>query len=130
MASGFSLTCDRRAVIKRISMAAGAVGLTQAHVFKAFGQAMPINCSPVNPPETSTPFQPNSALPMRVRKSVFDLTQDEVVRLKEAYAALRKLSQDDPLDPRGWINQAHVHCWYCGGPSGNGQNAGAEIHGT
>jgi polyphenol oxidase len=67
---------------------------------------------------------------MRVRKSAFDLAPAEVDRLRAAFAALRTLAHDDPLDPRGWLNQAHVHCWYCGGPRGDGTGAGPEIHGT
>jgi polyphenol oxidase len=93
-------------------------------------QGAPINCAPINPPANATPFSPNTSLPMRVRKSAFDLTPPEIDRLKAAFAALRKLSVDDPLDPRGWLNQAHVHCWYCGGPQGDGTNAGTEIHGS
>jgi polyphenol oxidase len=93
-------------------------------------QGSPLNCAPVNPPATAIPFSPDMSLPMRVRKSAFDLSPVEVDRLKAAFAALRKLSHDDPLDPRGWLNQAHVHCWYCGGPRGDGTGAGPEIHGT
>jgi polyphenol oxidase len=104
---------------------AGYAGLRHAPVLAQ--QGPPINCAPINPPATATPFVPNPALPMRVRKSAFDLSVDEVARFKAAVAALRKLSQDDPLDPRGWLNQAHVHCWYCGGPQGD---SGVEIHGS
>ncbi|MCU1230896.1 MAG: hypothetical protein JWO97_3780 [Acidobacteria bacterium] len=64
--------------------------------------------------------------PMRVRKSAFELTTAEVTRLRLAFAKLRQLAKDDPTDPRGWMLQANVHCWYCGG--GNDQLAGEEIH--
>jgi polyphenol oxidase len=93
-------------------------------------QGSPLNCAPVNPPATATPFSPDAGLSIRVRKSAFDLNQDEIDRLKAAFGALRTLSETDPLDPRGWLNQAHVHCWYCGGPRGDGTGAGPEIHGT
>lgn len=63
-----------------------------------------------------------------MRKSAFELTKPEVDRLKATYAALRKLSTDHPDDPRGWLRQAYVHCWYCGGGS-NGK-ASPEIHGS
>lgn len=32
------------------------------------------------------------------------------VKLKSAYAALRKLTLEHPDDPRGWLRQGHVHC--------------------
>jgi polyphenol oxidase len=67
-------------------------------------------------------------LPVRTRKSAFELSNTEVDRLKSAYAALRKLTTQNPNDPRGWLRQGHVHCWYCGGGS-NGRE-GEEIHGS
>jgi polyphenol oxidase len=57
------------------------------------------------------------------RKSVAELTADEVTRLRLAYQRLRDLTASDPTDPRGWMQQAHVHCWNCGGSS-------TDIHGS
>ena len=74
------------------------------------------------------PYKPDPKLPVRVRKSAFELDKTEVDRLKEAYAALRKLTHDTPDDPRGWLRGGYVHCWYCGG--GNDNKAGEEIHGS
>jgi len=58
-----------------------------------------------------------------VRKSVAELTTNEVTRLRLAYQKLRDLTISDPSDPRGWMQQAHVHCWMCGG-------SGGDIHGS
>jgi hypothetical protein len=55
-------------------------------------------------------------------ESAFELSKPEVDRLKTAYAALRKLAVQHPDDPRGWLRQGHVHCWYCGGGT-NGRSA-------
>jgi polyphenol oxidase len=63
-----------------------------------------------------------------VRKSVFDLDKPEVKRLQDAYAALRKLATDHPDDPRGWLHQGQVHCWYCTGALDSLN--GMEIHGS
>lgn len=57
------------------------------------------------------------------RKSVAELTTDEVARLRLAYQKLRDLTVADPKDPRGWMQQAHVHCWNCGGSD-------SDIHGS
>jgi polyphenol oxidase len=63
-----------------------------------------------------------------MRKSAFELSTSEVDRLKFAYTALRTLAHDHPDDPRGWLRQGYVHCWYCGG--GTDGKAGEEIHGS
>ena len=57
------------------------------------------------------------------RKSVAELTANEVTRLRLAYQKLRDLTASDPTDPRGWMQQANVHCWNCGG-------SGSDIHGS
>ena len=62
-------------------------------------------------------------LPNVIRKSVAELTTNEVARLRLAYQKLRDLTTSDPSDPRGWLQQAHVHCWNCGG-------SGSDIHGS
>ena len=58
-----------------------------------------------------------------IRKSVGELTANEVTRLRLAYQKVRDLTVSDPTDPRGWLQQAHVHCWMCGG-------SGGDIHGS
>src|SRR5207248_4726829 len=66
---------------------------------------------------------PDTATSVLPRKSVTDLTPAEVTKIKRAYAALRQLHQDDPNDPRGWLQQANVHCYYCARDE-------REIHGS
>lgn len=133
---GGTRSFSRRVVIGAVGQAALSMGmpwLLRARAQPAplpMAGNLPINCAPVNPPATAVKFTPDTALAMRVRKSAFDLDRTEVERLAAAYAALRRLSRDDPLDPRGWLNQAHVHCWYCGGPKGDEAGAGPEIHGS
>ena len=73
-------------------------------------------------PPVGTPVDfvvPN--LPTIQRKSIAELTPDEVTRLRLAYQKLRDLANSDPSDPRGWMQQAMVHCWQCGG-------SGTDIH--
>jgi polyphenol oxidase len=91
-------------------------------------QDTPDNCAPIASGLPPVKFQPESSLPVRVRKSAFELSAQEVDRLKAAYAALRKLTADNPNDPRGWLRQGYVHCWYCGGGSNGAE--GEEIHGS
>lgn len=49
---------------------------------------------------------------MRVRKSIFKLSAAEIAELKLAFQKLRALPA---TDPRTWMAQAKVHCWYCSG---------------
>lgn len=56
------------------------------------------------------------------RKPVSALDQNEISRLRLAYQKLRELTQSAPNDPRGWMQQANIHCFQCGG------NPGHDIH--
>jgi polyphenol oxidase len=87
----------------------------------------PIDCAPPAGIQSAVPWTPDPTLAMRTRYSAFDPAgAANLQKLQKAYAALRQLSKTNPNDPRGWMQQAHVHCWYCGG----GQNGvqGPEIH--
>jgi polyphenol oxidase len=55
------------------------------------------------------------------------LSAAEITRLKNAYAELKKLTVQNPNDPRGWHYQGDVHCWYCTGALDSLN--GMEIHG-
>jgi polyphenol oxidase len=103
------------------SLAGAAICLSDV---KAWAQVGPLHCVPPLPPVQPVPFTPPTTGTVRVRKSVFELTPNEVSRLKAAYAALRNVYRDDP---RSWYNQALVHCWYCSGAMDG--LVGQEIHG-
>jgi polyphenol oxidase len=109
--------------------AGSGCGLLALPARKLLAQDTPVDCSPIGVSgKTPVTFQPQAALPVRVRKSAFELSAPEVDRLKSAYAALRKLTTDSADDPRGWLRQGYVHCWYCGGGS-SGDAASEDIHG-
>jgi polyphenol oxidase len=84
----------------------------------------PEDCAPL-PSETAVPFTGDSG-PLRTRKSGWDLSAAEIASYKKGWAALRALAVSDPKDPRSWMAQGKVHCWYCGG--GVDGQAGEEIH--
>jgi polyphenol oxidase len=109
--------------------AASGLSLVALRPTTTLAQDTPDNCAPIGiSGKRPVKFQPNTALPVRVRKSAFELSSSEVDRLKTAYVALRKLTADSPDDPRGWLRQGYVHCWYCGGGSNGAE--GEEIHGS
>ncbi len=92
---------------------------------QAPGHQLPVDCSP---PSHGTPTHItfNSAAPILPRKSVWDLDSVEITRLQKAYQAMRDLSVSSPNDPRGWMQQASVHCFNC---SGGYDPSNVEIHG-
>lgn len=114
------------------NLGAGAAGLaalsgTNLNVWaQDYSKDYPLHCPP--PPPGGTPqavtLIKRSFVP---RKSAFDLSTIEIQRLRDAYAAMRELSIKDPKDPRGWRQQANVHCYYC---SGGYDTIGTEIHGN
>lgn len=58
---------------------------------------------------------------LRTRKSVTKLNAAELARYQLAYEKLRALPA---TDPRAWMSQANVHCFYCSGaPS-------VQVHGS
>lgn len=61
--------------------------------------------------------------PVRIRKSIYRLTPAEVTELRLAFRRLRNLPA---IDPRTWMAQAKVHCWYCAGDA----STAPDVHGT
>jgi polyphenol oxidase len=127
------LSPNRRQLFEVLGAAAvgagSGLGLVALRSTATLAQDTPDNCAPIGiSGKTPLKFQPNGAMPVRVRKSAFELSRSEINRLKSAYAALRKLTTDRPDDPRGWLRQGYVHCWYCGGGSNGAE--GEEIHGS
>jgi polyphenol oxidase len=130
--SPFLGSLQRRSLLKLIGTSAITMAGSATPAWQAFAQRRPddpVDCAPPGVEgKTAVAFRPNPQLPIRMRKSAFDLSKAEVDRLKAAYAALRKLTSQHSKDPRGWLQQGHVHCWYCGGGSNGG--GGEEIHGS
>lgn len=130
--SPFLGSLQRRSLLKLIGTSAIAMAGSAAPAWQALAQRRPddpVDCAPPGVEgKTAVAFRPNPQLPVRMRKSAFELSKAEVDRLKAAYAALRKLTSQHSKDPRGWLQQGHVHCWYCGGGSNGG--GGEEIHGS
>jgi polyphenol oxidase len=117
----------RRQFLGRASLVFG--GLTALGVPGGVARAdEPTDCTPPAPSGPPVNFTPDTSLSVRTRKSAAKLLPAEVDRLKSAYAALRKLTTDDPNDPRGWLQQANMHCWYCSGTEA--MPSGQEIHGS
>jgi len=68
----------------------------------------------------ATPFV-RDCRPIRPRIIANSLSAAEVADLKAAYAAMRALDTSDPTDPRGFLQQAKVHCHFCATSDANVQ---------
>ena len=115
----------RRKFFRDAGILAGGAALASMPGRRLLAQDPNENCAPPGTQPTPTPFTPSNNLPMRTRQSAFALSTTDQAKLVAAYAALRALPPDDP---RGWLPQAHVHCWYCSGSQNYPSNV--EIHGS
>lgn len=79
------------------------------------GHELPVDCSPPPPAGAAKHITFDTSISVAPRKSAWDLSATEVARLQKAYKAMRDLSVSDPKDPRGWAQQANVHCYNCSG---------------
>lgn len=79
------------------------------------------SCAPPAPAGAPVPFK-RDCRPIRARTSASTLTAGEITQLRNAYSAMRALDSSDPNDPRGFVQQAHIHCFNCG--------QGVQVHGS
>lgn len=132
--SGSSLRLDRRNVLLglgglygatslagRENVAIGApIGLpdlSKCHDADAGSIVGKVQCCPPYSSDTvPIDYQfPASSKPLRLRRPAHLLEREEIEKYKEAMAKMRELTTKDPTDPRGWMQQANVHCQYCNG---------------
>ncbi|KAG8386539.1 hypothetical protein BUALT_Bualt03G0158900 [Buddleja alternifolia] len=52
---------------------------------------------------------------LRVRPAAHKVTPEYLAKFEEAIRRMKKLDKDDPTDPRGFMQQANIHCAYCNG---------------
>src|SRR5262245_47267517 len=108
---------SRRDFLRLASIGTGALSLLGSGLWvpnTAFAA-----CEPPGSPGTPKPWKLDCRA-IRPRLPASTLNSAQIQKLKNAYAAMRALSTSDPSDPRGFGQQANVHCWYCG--------AGDQIH--
>lgn len=120
---------SRRTFLQKAGVAAGGLSLLGLPGHSVWGQqgqckpvppsVVPTNCDAPPPKNGSKNFSPDTGLAVRTRKSAFELNKTDIDKLQAAYCALRQLSVTDPTDPRGWMQQANVHCHYCSGAQAN-----------
>jgi polyphenol oxidase len=118
---------NRRQFVSKIGQGSVAtmLALNGRSLWAQTGHELPVNCSPQSH-GAAQHITFNTSATIQPRKSVWDLSAAEVTRLQNAYKALRDLTTSSPNDPRGWMQQANVHCFNC---SGGYDPSNVEIHG-
>ena len=108
--SPFFGSMQRRSLLKLFGTSAIAIAGSSALSLPALTQQRSDNPTDCAPPgvagNTAVAFTPNPHVPVRTRKSAFELSNTEVDRLKSAYAALRKLTTQNPNDRAGGCAKA------------------------
>ncbi|KAG6393869.1 hypothetical protein SASPL_144443 [Salvia splendens] len=63
----------------------------------------------------------------RIRRAAHRLSREEVEKYKLAMAKMRELDVTDPDDPKGFTQQANIHCAYCNGPYDQVGHPGVDL---
>ncbi|KAL1537622.1 catechol oxidase [Salvia divinorum] len=71
-------------------------------------------CPPYTGPATDYVLPPAPYL--RVRQAAHRVSPAYIANYKLAIQRMKELDQTDPDDPRGFKQQANIHCAYCNGP--------------
>jgi hypothetical protein len=112
---------SRRLLLERLLGGTGAAALLGMGGMVSPAIALAQMCAPPGPPGSARAWR-HDCRPIRPRRPASTLGSDDIQKLKNAYQAMRDLSVSDPNDPRGFVQQAHIHCWNCG--------QGVQVHGS
>ncbi|KAL8512338.1 hypothetical protein ACS0TY_018714 [Phlomoides rotata] len=92
------------------------------------GDPLDVNCCPPVS-ETIVDFKLPPVHKMRVRPPAHKVTKEYLAKFEKAIALMKKLDVDDPTDPRGFMQQANIHCAYCNGAHDQpGTNIDIQVH--
>ncbi|KAH6814988.1 hypothetical protein C2S51_019808 [Perilla frutescens var. frutescens] len=96
-----------------------------AHDF-ATGDPLDVNCCP----PISDDIKEYKLPPVhkkRVRPAAHKLSPEYAAKYAEALRRMRELDKTDPSDPRGFTQQANIHCAYCNGAHDQAGFPGVDI---
>ncbi|KAL0311405.1 UNVERIFIED_CONTAM: Polyphenol oxidase II, chloroplastic [Sesamum angustifolium] len=70
-------------------------------------------CPPIS--ETITKYKLPPVTQMKIRPAAQNLTPEYIYKYNKAIECMKQLQKDHPEDPRGFMQQANIHCAYCNG---------------
>ncbi|KAH6780795.1 hypothetical protein C2S52_012032 [Perilla frutescens var. hirtella] len=78
------------------------------------GDALDVKCCPP-PSDNIIDYKLPPVHKMRVRPAAHKVTKEYLAKFEEAIRRMKELDKTDPSDPRGFMQQANIHCAYCNG---------------
>ncbi|KAI3457554.1 hypothetical protein Pfo_014217 [Paulownia fortunei] len=78
------------------------------------GDLLDVNCCPPTSANIKD-YQLPQVTKLRVRPAAHKVTKEYIAKFEEAIRRMKALDKDDPTDPRGFMQQANIHCAYCNG---------------
>ncbi|CAA2984390.1 polyphenol oxidase I, chloroplastic-like [Olea europaea subsp. europaea] len=78
------------------------------------GDALDAKCCPP-PADKIIDYKLPPVKIMRTRPAAHRASSEQVAKYEEAIRRMRELDKTDPQDPRGFTQQANIHCAYCNG---------------
>ncbi|XP_057777200.1 polyphenol oxidase I, chloroplastic-like [Salvia miltiorrhiza] len=90
------------------------------------GDPLDVNCCPPNS-DTIIDYELPSVTSLRVRPAAHKLNHGYLTKYEKAIQLMRELDKKDPSDPRGFTQQANVHCAYCNGAYDQVDYEGTDI---
>ncbi|XP_057812439.1 polyphenol oxidase I, chloroplastic-like [Salvia miltiorrhiza] len=88
--------------------------------------SLDVNCCPPYADVQSDYKLPTFTKP-RIRPAAHRLTPEYIAKYERAIQKMKDLDVTDPDDPRGFTQQANVHCAYCNGPYDQVNHEGIDI---
>ncbi|XP_047974400.1 polyphenol oxidase I, chloroplastic-like [Salvia hispanica] len=85
-----------------------------------------VNCCPPYT-DTITDYELPLFSQPRTRPAAHRMTPEYLEKYEEAIRRMKQLDEDDPNDPRGFTQQANIHCAYCNGPYDQVGHPGVDI---
>lgn len=79
------------------------------------GKALDVNCCPPISDNIIDYNLPPAPKKLRLRPAAHKLDRANLAKYELAIQKMRDLDKTDPTDPRGFTQQANIHCAYCNG---------------
>ncbi|CAI9772371.1 unnamed protein product [Fraxinus pennsylvanica] len=80
------------------------------------GDPLKVNCCPPISDDIIDYELPPPPHRLRIRQPAHMVGKDYIAKYEEAIRRMKELDKTNPNDPRGFKQQANIHCAYCNGP--------------
>ncbi|KAK4420641.1 Polyphenol oxidase II, chloroplastic [Sesamum alatum] len=78
-------------------------------------QTIEVACCPPTSQNPAIDYQLPPVTQMKIRPAAQNLSPEYIYKYNKAIECMKKLQEENPDDPRGFMQQANIHCAYCNG---------------